>query len=304
MLVVYTSAMKKLAPLSLLLLSFLGPAEAAPAPPKPEVYVGILEDDRSTPDLPDAPSKPGKVRVVRMAFASRDGVWRKHDEANGPRTWTIAFDGKKIGEIKTDPRPAGQTERGRGVFGIRSAKVPVRGKASPDYSGWPGGLARRPLVALSAPNVKDPDGWRPGKLSAAEKKKIWELFPKPPAPSAAMCPDGNNKPAWPGEPFPESSLVVGKVYVSKADQKIAGASLKNPYPGCDTDPQQPRNHWFKISAANTSEFGADLTPVDAGDYDGDGQSEFIFFKSGYNRDGYIIYANDFENSAELNWSYH
>lgn len=47
-----------------------------------------------------------------------------------------------------------------------------------------------------------------------------------------------------------------------------------------------------------------ITLVDAGDYDQDGQSEWLFYTSRYNGDGYVLFYHQGEAMAEFVWSYH
>ena len=47
-----------------------------------------------------------------------------------------------------------------------------------------------------------------------------------------------------------------------------------------------------------------LTLLDAGDYDGDGKSEVVFFLSGYNEDGYALFYDSFRKFVFHTWSYH
>jgi hypothetical protein len=63
--------------------------------------------------------------------------------------------------------------------------------------------------------------------------------------------------------------------------------------------------WFHISKENSISFiGRDLTLVDAGDYDGDGESEVIFRQNEYNRNGYILFYNKFLDHVDFTWNYH
>ena len=47
-----------------------------------------------------------------------------------------------------------------------------------------------------------------------------------------------------------------------------------------------------------------LILVDAGDYDADGESEAVFFISGYNEDGYALFYDSFQKSVMWTWNYH
>ena len=61
--------------------------------------------------------------------------------------------------------------------------------------------------------------------------------------------------------------------------------------------------WFFVS--NGVKFiGYELDLLDAADYDNDGEIEFIFSHTGYNRDGYTLYESDFEERYDYYWSYH
>jgi len=56
------------------------------------------------------------------------------------------------------------------------------------------------------------------------------------------------------------------------------------------------------------EFGDDydstIMLVDAGDYDGDGDSEVIFWVSRYNHDGYVLFYKQLSRFVEFSWGYH
>jgi len=44
--------------------------------------------------------------------------------------------------------------------------------------------------------------------------------------------------------------------------------------------------------------------LDVGDYDKDGKSEVLFWSSGYNEDGYVLYYDDFRKKVPFKWHYH
>jgi hypothetical protein len=55
---------------------------------------------------------------------------------------------------------------------------------------------------------------------------------------------------------------------------------------------------------DTRYLGQDLTLVDAGDYDGDGASELLFWYSGYDEDGYTLVYDGGRKSVDYHWNYH
>jgi len=49
--------------------------------------------------------------------------------------------------------------------------------------------------------------------------------------------------------------------------------------------------------------GREMRLVDAGDFDADGQSDLLFWHSGYNENGYVLLYDDPRCEAEYTWSY-
>jgi len=62
--------------------------------------------------------------------------------------------------------------------------------------------------------------------------------------------------------------------------------------------------WYLIDGESIDYLGSEMTLLDAGDYDGDGESELLFWHSGYNSDGYVLIYRDFHEKAEFLWNYH
>jgi hypothetical protein len=50
--------------------------------------------------------------------------------------------------------------------------------------------------------------------------------------------------------------------------------------------------------------GSELSLVDAGDYDADGESELLFWYSGYNQDGYTLLFDGLRKQVSYRWKYH
>jgi hypothetical protein len=61
---------------------------------------------------------------------------------------------------------------------------------------------------------------------------------------------------------------------------------------------------FYLTKDSVNFLGEDLFPLDYGDFNLDGKIEWIFIKSGYNNDGYVLYENNFQKKISYNWIYH
>jgi hypothetical protein len=97
--------------------------------------------------------------------------------------WTIAFDGRNIGQVRTtNPerfdfyRDVGQQK----ITGTES--IPTIGKASQDFAGFLNGPVYRPLIAISKSHLTDPEQWKPAQLSpefvSLLRKQFRQKFPK------------------------------------------------------------------------------------------------------------------------------
>lgn len=62
--------------------------------------------------------------------------------------------------------------------------------------------------------------------------------------------------------------------------------------------------WFEGIGANIHYLGSAMTLLDIADYDNDSKSEFVFWLSRHNYNGYRLFWNDFHNSADCDWHYH
>jgi len=73
---------------------------------------------------------------------------------------------------------------------------------------------------------------------------------------------------------------------------------------CDGPPEKDDwVHWFLLGRIPRY-LGNQMALIDAGDYDGDGRSELLFWFSGYDRDGYVLMSEGFVRRASFLWNYH
>jgi len=219
--------------------------------------------------------------------------------------WTIAFDGKEIGHVVAHTPVDFRLYCLVGIEEIVSKDtVPTVGKRSERYAGWEGNPVYRPLVAVSQPNFKDPDIWKPAQFSPAQIKGAREAF-RNKFPDVSNCknPEEDKLIAW---PYRDDDIKVNSIYSSKAGWSLIELSLTG-Y-ACDgpVDDNGPFvGQWYVIEPSGMVRFiGAGMRMVDAGDYDGDGKTEVLFAVEGYNEGGYRLFYRDFSQSAEFLFSYH
>lgn len=280
-------------------------AQTAPSISADIVYVGILDDDRKEM----ANWKPGVAqhRVVRPAFEKIGSVWTAVSSIPQLMTWTIAFDGKNMGPVRsaTMSRPKSLTLE-QSV--VEPAAVPIIGSPSQDFAGLMAigpGKVRRPMVLVSKPYTHDPDGWKrlsipTSEVAALVRKAFRKEFPK-----VDRCKDEEIvEHDW---NFPDSALSLPIAYRSNKNSFLVQTKLDAGDCGYVDDPHDPLSRpWFFISAGGeVRRIGSFMSLLDAGDYDNDGNSELIFFLSQpEDTDGFILFDRELNERVRLSWSYH
>jgi hypothetical protein len=277
------------------------------------VILGVLED------FPGEYAGDPDFRAVRAIFSKVGEDWQAFPTdtnsyrdlqtlpASYPKevTWTIAFDGRNLGSVtsRTPSRFKLYSEIGMEEI-VSPSTVPTIGAKSADYSGYLRVPLYRPLVAVSQPNVSDPDQWKRADLAhdrvAAARRQFRLEFPK-----ATNCrnPEENIAKPW---MYQDEDIHVGKAYSSKSGWSLIEMNLTGNE--CDGEQgfQEAFNaQWFVIEPAGAAKFlGNDMWLVDAGDYDNDGRAELLFAIDAHNRGGYRLYYQNFAKNAEFAFRYH
>lgn len=274
-------------------------------PAQAQTFVGVLEER-----VEGGPP----ARVVRAAFEKAGDAWRAlpifcGGPACGPEaypaiaTWTIAFDGRSLGTVSAHRPTRYRYFSDAGLLDITpNSVVPTIGARSMDYAGWVGEPVLRPLVAVSAPHAEDPQQWRRGHLSAARASIVRRAF-RARFPVSNNCTDAYENRARP-VPYADQDIRIARAYNSAHGWSLAELSLQGYQ--CDG----PADSEFAVQTVVLSPAGEPrflsegLRLVDAGDYDGDDSSELVFAIDRYDRGGYEMYADDFNEHAVFEYSYH
>jgi hypothetical protein len=213
-------------------------------------------------------------------------------------TWTIALDGRKLGEVRSRIPPSIDSVSAVGSQQILTqGKLPIIGQPTDDFAGFAGEAVLRPLVAVSQPNFNDPDLWKPVALDPSTAVIVRREFRKK-YPKITDCEAEEFK------DYRDTDIQITESYASKNRWRLVLVSIK----GCDVDDLRGDGlslEWFTIDPSSAVHYLAgNLRLVDAGDYDNSGHSQLLFMIDDYNRGGYVLYTNDFQQHVTFEYSFH
>jgi hypothetical protein len=255
------------------------------------VFVGLIEDDRREL-AKKSDSEPAVNRVVMPAFVKSGSEWKTIPELKKQIKWTVAFDGRSLGEVESRPDSAhdvivqpNPVERSKYVYSVHAiltppVKIPTVGQPGGKFDGVFGGKVRRPLVVVSQPNVHDPDRWKRVMLPTELMQPLRASFRNTYS-HIRKC-DKEGEPRQEDWVVPDDEINVVGSYGSMKGSFLAEMQLKHHECVFNKTGKEfvslARTQWFYVDPEHVAHsLGIDLQLVDAGDYDGDGNSEVIFF---------------------------
>jgi hypothetical protein len=277
-----------------------------------QTILGVLEEN------PGAYAGETNSYGVRICFQKNGDEWKSYPSncqnleclwkstAQFPRLvqWTIAFNGKSIGQIAGETPSEFLFYSRIGLQKVNSAgAIPSIGKPSTEYSGFLNKPVHRPLAANSQPHFKDPERWAPVQTSLLNlgilRKQFQKKYPK-------LCRiSGEKESKREVFPYVEDDVRVVKIYESRENWILAHLhidAMDCSDPGAVFPMDDP---WFVIDPKHYANYLASgMWLVDAGDYDGNGKSELLFSISRYNRGGYRLFYNRFQKQAAFEYSFH
>jgi hypothetical protein len=273
--------------------------------------VGVLEQPPQCNE-----TRPAGVRPI---FARRELTWLPllardslRDLDLKAQQFTLAFDGKSLGTLNTTDAGFDGDDwtfrRDHFLDVVAGQQLPRIANRSHRFAGWCNAPAVRPVVAVTSGHYEDPESWKPFQPSPAVLDSVFPAFRRVVG-KAYSCrhtisATGDSSEHDVAYRYAARDLVVVAAYRNARGREIVGVELKASVRPCDgfMDPQL-LNHWFSM-AEPPKHLGDEMDLLDAGDYDGDGRSELLFWTSGDDVDKYVLMYDDFSKQAAFYWNYH
>lgn len=269
-------------------------------------YVGVLENhDSRWPSWPDENSKEKYRSIMRVVFVKTKNGWGAVEKTPaGMLNWNIGFDGKRIGKLKTVGGSTGMiSEEGLHVP-AETVRIPMRGAPTLEFGNWADGMVPRyrPLVATTSDSFADPQDWRPEKPTSSVVESCIPEFRKQVG-SVILCDEKHGE--TPTTDYTRKSILLDKCYSSKNGDILINLTIDPEIFLCDWPIEKETSLWFHVdTSGKVRHLNVYGRVVDAGDYDGDGDSEIVFAYSGYNKDGYTMLYDNLSKRVQKFWNYH
>ena len=231
------------------------------------------------------------------------------------RRWSVWFNGKNIGQVSTSGWVSSDYPSESGQLRITSTPIPRAGRRVAAFAGWGDVKKYRPLVALIGMHPGKSRPWTSSKPTTKNIAAVWSAFRKiiPEIPSCKY--DEKSNSLGPPRPIAQKHIEIFHVIRFDRDQRLIGAHVaRRFFKDCDAWDGSASDLWFFLDG-NSQPHMISRQPqldgwptsqelIDIGDFDGDGSIEALFWFSGYNEDGYILYFDRFKKSATFTWGYH
>jgi hypothetical protein len=254
-------------------------------------------------------------RIVRILFA-RDGThWRPVSPSDliqaGPMIWFPAAGGAAAPPINT--LPASPPPQDDWVFARDYSLVPSKDSTLPEapnygsaFAGWCAAPKNRPIVlsSVTPSHQLAETQLSASPLSAAQRQAVLQALLKTYS-SRALCAyrDKNETKARPIR-IRTSDLVVLSNMKLPTGPSLVAIGLRRPAFECDSEmgaTNLPR--WFVLDQSPRY-VGASMAFIRSVQASNSKSPDLLFWYSGYNEDGYILFDHAFSRSARFTWNYH
>jgi len=260
--------------------------------------VGVLEHTQCSQD---------QTRVVRPLFRHGPDGWSSLAAGASvdlyPSNWIVVGGGSeapvRVKLPEATPELGWTHARDFSLSPTEVSAIPLAPNLAEAFGGWCEAPKNRPLLLVSGstdvPEYRGAKPKTPPPMSALRKGFLKSL------PDGKLCVNYD-------DPHPtkirERDLLVTHDIVFPGNRRLIAVSLKRQLTECGSEiggVEQPR--WFVLEPSPRF-IGASLTHVATADLDADGKPEHVFWFSGYNEDGYILFKSDFKQPLRFTWKYH
>jgi hypothetical protein len=281
--------------------------------PAAPVYVAVLEQFENdwhlrqvSPTVRVAFVLPaGKAKgwkAMPMAGADDSQLASLSREYPASVSWTAIFGGQAVGGLLSR-RQAARDVSDIGKQEIVSGLESVSPVAAGSFAQWIGKAAFRPLVLTSNGSVTDPDGWQRLSPAAAVTDAQIAAFRKQ-VPRMPSC--VNTDPLAEKLPYTDDKVRARADYQAQDGRQLLGLYIANTDTACADvrDASEFSTYWFVGDGAKITYLGTEIRPLQAVDLDGDGHSAWIFCRSSFGKDGYVLFYGGFKHRVDFSWNYH
>jgi len=242
--------------------------------------------------------------IVRVSFLQQGESWVPSAVVRFPEfnKWTVLERGQGVGQVAS--RDNEKLDRYMDIGAQQAGDLPAivfNGERDLQFSGWAGCAVFKPVVLSASAPKTDKEGWKKVSPStkltdgifSAIKENVRELFRETDSGTERFD-------------YKIGDLYAAEQYSSNAKRSIVAFRFKPDSGARDiVGESSDAFYWVSTSSGSAPKFmGAGLQLIDFADYDSDGATEFLFWLSGYNLDGYKIFWNGFKDSETFSWKYH
>jgi len=249
-------------------------------------------------------------RAVRPLFERSESGWTALTDpsqaASGVAVWRAIGVGTKASTLRTIPpatlpEPSWTYPRDYLLAVAAGSPLPETPNPTEEFAGWCEAPKNRPILLLSGGSASAPLALsRSSPQRPPNKRLLLKAFRDSLGTTKLCLSDQDSRPVT----LTENDLVIADRLQFPSGVALTAISLKRNMTECGSElggTELPR--WFAVSKASKY-LGAALTFVGAADFDADGSGEYVFWYSGYNEDGYILFAKDFAEKVRFTWKYH
>lgn len=277
---------------------------------------GMVAGDRPVIGVLETPQCNEKAGIsIRALFARSETKWISLDTEAAGRSflssrmeWTIVNQGKALGAVASID-PGFRTDyswtysRDRFLNPAPGQSLPHLPNEGDRFHGWCSTPIDRPLIVISHGSALDSSKWVSFTLNPEAKEHLFPAFKKVVG-RALFCPNGSEKAV--AYRYTLRNMEVLDCFKDRNNRLLVTLRLKPPKESdtCDGILDSAWDQHTFLLGKNSKYVGIGLVLVGAGDFSDAGRTELLFWHSGYDQDGYVLFSDQLNRIAEYMWGYH